>query len=56
MKCRTKDPVWDRECTKDVEHVCSPQAKERLHVDDTIPGDRLTWGSVEDMREVERGH
>lgn len=52
MRCEETDPVWDRQCEKDAEHVRGEAAEDRLHLNE-IQGDRLTWGSVADMREYE---
>lgn len=52
MQCPEKDLVWDRQCGKEEEHVRASTAEERLHCNE-LPGDRLTWGTVADMRAVE---
>lgn len=53
MRCPERDLCWGRQCTKDASHVNGATAAERLHVDDSIPGDRVTWGSIPDIREAE---
>ena len=53
-RCPARDDVWSRQCTKDRNHVTATSAKERLHLADEIPGDTLTWGTVMDMRAVEK--
>lgn len=38
-QCGVRDPVWDRACTWDPGHK-----PEELHQDNSVLGDRITWG------------
>jgi hypothetical protein len=50
-RCPSRDPVWDRQCEKDADHVNGQSAEDRLHLQ-AEPGDKLTWGAFADMREA----
>lgn len=48
--CEAKDPVWDRPCTLGADHE-----PEELHRDESVPGDTLTWGPTDLIREFMKG-
>lgn len=48
--CGEIDPIWDRECSWVKGHT--PIG---LHQDDTVKGDRITWGLAHLVRAYERG-
>lgn len=56
-RCTDIEPVWDRQCSKDADHVHSADPGDQAHQNTEVPGDTVTWGTRDQVRAYERiGH